>query len=995
MPQPLTSLLEEHRSGDQRWSRRSEAARFVARLLFLCSTICGLIAAVGCTSPQNPEQIRKQARLALARGNNDEALRLAEQALDIQQSASARLTAGKAAAALEQFDAAIRHFTQITTKDDQFEESRFTCVDVCLKHAPQRYRLEKFLQEILRHNPASYKARRQLALTIAMQGRQFEAAQHWLQNVRQGQFSAEELCWLAAIDVPIANSQPAILIDSKSAHECDLLSAANAHAHNFQPARAVALLQSLLQRDPDSLPAMELLGSLLLEQNIDQLTAWEKGLPESADQSPIVWAVRGHWAHSRGENSKAAMCFWRSLQRHPYQSAVNHQLALCLKRIGKQRLAEKFQTRCDACLTAVALGKKLTQQPAPYPNPTLKELALVLESTGRYTEAIAWALVAQKQGVTPNDHWPYELRQRLHAVARHSTNWVADDHDLTRELQFEHITWLPPEHRTFTEPSRPRSALPRFQEVGQELGVSLEYQFGTPADAPERRLYEFTGGGIAAADIDNDGWPDLYATQAGHQPPFHSQSKFHDHLYRNQRGRKFDEVSTLANIRNTRFGQGVSAGDFNNDGFQDLYVANIDGNQLLMNNGDGTFSEVTTAAGIGHDGWTTSCAIADLNGDTVPDLFDVTFVRNAHERVCPIDGVPHSCIPGQLPADVNRCYVGRNDGRFTDLTTELGLATPHGDGLGLVVASFAGTPGLSAFVANDGRPNFLLVPNARDDSSSDIMFRNQAPGAGVAVDRLGQAQACMGIALADFDGDQHFDLFVTNFYSEANTLYRQIGPTIFDDQTTAFRLTDDSRPMLGFGTQALDADADSWPDLLVANGHVDDFSDEGIPYQMRTQFFQNVNGQHFRNVPPNEIGDFFDAPTLGRGMATLDFNRDGLTDAVISRLAEPIAVLANRTQTSFKTLQLRLVATSDARDAIGTRATCTTDDRTQVLQVTAGDGYQSSNDKCLTFGLADHDVVSELTIEWPDGTTQHWTNVPVDDTLIARQGDSKLFKLPR
>jgi hypothetical protein len=274
-------------------------------------------------------------------------------------------------------------------------------------------------------------------------------------------------------------------------------------------------------------------------------------------------------------------------------------------------------------------------------------------------------------------------------------------------------------------------------------------------------------------------------------------------------------------------------------------------------------------------------------------------------------------------------------------------------------------------------------------------MREQALLAGLAFNRDGLAQACMGIGFDDADNDGRWDLFVTNFYNEANTLYRQVGPQLFLDDTRAAQLRAPSLNRLGFGTQFLDADLDGNPDLIVTNGHVDDYRDTGAPYKMPPQFYRNRGGGRFDDLPAAELGDYFRGEYLGRALAKTDFNRDGRPDIAVLHLDAPLALLANETSTTGHFLALHLAGRNCDRDAIGARVTIETDAGTWHKQLTAGDGYQVSNQRVLHAGLAAADMIRRLTVRWPHGAVQHFDQVPADRQWLAIEGRAELVELPR
>jgi len=257
---------------------------------------------------------------------------------------------------------------------------------------------------------------------------------------------------------------------------------------------------------------------------------------------------------------------------------------------------------------------------------------------------------------------------------------------------------------------------------------------------------------------------------------------------------------------------------------------------------------------------------------------------------------------------------------------------------------------------------------------------------GVAFSEDGRVQASMGVAIDDADGDQLLDLIVTNFYNEGTAFYRQTSPRQFEDARRRFGLREPSLFQLGFGAQFLDADLDGRPDLVVANGHIEDFSDRGVPYRMRPQFFRNRDGTVFDELHSDSVGPFFGRELLGRGLARLDWNGDGKEDFAISHLDGPAALLTNVTQPAGHFLALRLVGTRCARDAIGTSVSCAAGGRVVTRQLTAGDGYMASNERQLVFGLGEADRVERLTIHWPSGREEIYNDLPADRHYLAIEG---------
>ncbi|MGC1275840.1 MAG: CRTAC1 family protein [Planctomycetaceae bacterium] len=549
------------------------------------------------------------------------------------------------------------------------------------------------------------------------------------------------------------------------------------------------------------------------------------------------------------------------------------------------------------------------------------------------------------------------------------------------------------ERRTET-PDAPIDSPIRFDVA--DVGIDFRYFNSADPTTPGARMFEFTGGGVGVLDYDLDGRPDLHFTQGCRWPPDPAQREHLDRLYRNL-GDRYVDATDAAGIVEPGFSQGLACGDFDGDGFSDLYIANIGPNRLFRNNGDGTFNDVTTTSliseGTRAEAWTTSVALADLNSDGLPELFDVNYVEghDVFDRICDHEGFPRICSPTLFEAQPDRLLLNRGDGRFTDVTAIAGIDGSEGTGLGIAIADFHGTGRLSLFVANDARNNHFYL-NETQDPGGLPRFAEQAMRNGLAFDREGRAQACMGVAVGDGDGDGRIDLFVTNYVEESNTLYVQHDGRLFADDSSRAGLSKPSIPMLGFGTQFLDADLDGWEDLVVVNGHVDDFTHQGYDHLMRPQLFRNLGGR-FVELSGDAAGAYFQQNRLGRGLARLDWNGDGRDEFVVSHLDDQASLLSNSSASVGKSLKFHLRATHSARDAVGATVIAEAGRKRLVRQLTAGDGYQASNEPALVFGLGDDEVVDRVTIRWPSGETSGFQHVATGSTWLAIEGRRRLLRL--
>ncbi len=395
--------------------------------------------------------------------------------------------------------------------------------------------------------------------------------------------------------------------------------------------------------------------------------------------------------------------------------------------------------------------------------------------------------------------------------------------------------------------------------------------------------------------------------------------------------------------------------------------------------------------------WRVCAAIVDLNGDGLPEIYEVNHMakQSVFAEICRHDSHYLPCQQGlKFVPEQDRLFSNHGDGTFADITEDSGIVAPLGFGLGIVAADFSNRGQIDVFVANDGYANFYFV-NQTKQPGGRVELSERAVASGVAFDPNGAPQACMGVASADADGDGLIDLFVTNYFNEANAFYRQTGAEFFVDNTRSAALYMPSYTLLGFGTQFIDGELDGLRDLIITNGDVEDFTAVGRPYRQRPQYFKNLGGAKFSEVATASLGPFFEGAYLGRGLSRLDWNRDGLEDCVISHLDSPTALLTNRTQNVGNFLAVQLRGVASARDAIGASVTVRCGEESWIQSLTAGDGFMASNERELVFGLGKHEQVDTLTIRWPSGRSDEFTNLAVGNEIMCVEGRSQYVILPR
>ena len=539
----------------------------------------------------------------------------------------------------------------------------------------------------------------------------------------------------------------------------------------------------------------------------------------------------------------------------------------------------------------------------------------------------------------------------------------------------------------------PLSLTIQFADVARTAGLDFLHSSGS---AEKKYLLEVDGGGVAWIDYDRDGWPDLYLVNGGRWDELQAGKRtVSNGLFRNNRDGTFTNVTVPARVAGNHWGMGVAVADYDNDGWPDLYVCNYGRNALYRNQGDGTFTEVASEAGVGDTSWGSSAAFADYDADGWVDLYLTNYVKFDHRKppqpTCGYRGILVACGPQGLPPDDDVLYRNNGDGTFTDVTAGAGMAVRPAFGLGAVWFDSDNDGDVDLYVANDSMGNFLFQNNA------DGTFQEVGLFASVAYDDDGKGQAGMGVAVGDYDRDGSFDLYVTNFSDDYNTLYRNLGNGFFRDVTFAADLGSATWPFLAWGTGFADLDNDTWEDLFVSNGHIYPQVDEyeiGSTYLERNQFFRNLGNGKFREIK-GAIKGHDQKPRTSRGSAFADFDNDGDLDIAINNLDGPPSLLRNGSQGARHWLILALEGVRSNRSAVGTRVTVETETGKQMREVSGGSSYQASNDLRVHFGLGPTSTVRLLTVRWPSGEIQKFQEVSADHHYRLKEGSALSEENPR
>jgi hypothetical protein len=542
-----------------------------------------------------------------------------------------------------------------------------------------------------------------------------------------------------------------------------------------------------------------------------------------------------------------------------------------------------------------------------------------------------------------------------------------------------------------TDARAPAAAPPLFVESAAASGLQFAHANGATG---MYYLPEMMGAGVALLDFDNDGDLDVFLVQSG---AFGATAPAGCRLFRNdltvsgdgRRTLRFTDVTAQAGISVRGYGMGAAVGDYDNDGYPDLFVTGFGATTLLHNNGNGTFTDVTKEAGVADTLWTTSAAFFDYDRDGFLDLFVARYVdfTIAGNKQCndPV-GARDYCGPRAYRPVPARLFHNDGRGHFVDVTERAGIARAYGAGLGVAVGDYNGDGWLDLYVANDATPNQLWI-NQRNGT-----FKDEGLISGAAVNAAGNPEGSMGIASGDFDLDGDEDLFVTNIAGETSVLYVNDGRGNFEDARARSGLAPLTAAFTGFGTDWIDYDNDGWPDLFVANGAVNIVEaqrGQPSPYRMRNQLFHNLAGRRFEETSA-AAGPAFARAEIGRGAAFGDVDNDGRIDNVVTNNNGPVRLLLNQAGAGNHWLQLRLDERPGNRFGIGAWVGVERAGRPTLWRRVRTDGsYLSASDVRVHFGLGSSPAIGAVVVQWPDGQRERWTDIAADRVVTLRRGSGQ------
>lgn len=813
-----------------------------------------------------------------------------------------------------------------------------------------------------------------------------------------------------------------------------------------KPRTAIQTLTRFLDANviaPDAATDAVLAAAYADLQQFDEVDRILEKRSEELERNPLFWRAVGDKLRFQGDTESSVAAYRRSLELDSSNQISHERMMACLMQLGHVDQARAVEDR-NQQLALMGQAVQAIGQDQPDDLRAGMDLVADLIKVGYALQAANWMVhLTNRHGqeavaslIPATDLMaeinrlrsiPAEQSLGLQLCGLESEPWVTT---ASESLDLATKQLANPKPKTKTTPGLdPPSFDPSFVNVATARGLQHRYR---NAAEPRRRnfqIYESLGAGVAAIDYDRNGEVDFYFGQAGCVPP-HGKSERSNTLFRNT-DQRFNDVSTPADATDFNYSLGITAGDLNQDGWPDLVIGNLGLNRILINQGDGTFRDRSIAAGWQDPNeihCTSGLGVADVNGDGIADIVEINYVNDPEmykpSKLGP-DGHPLE-LPGPLiyTAESDRIWIQSDDGELAsldlastqdaELPTEVvnqsqssasrantqrfaALGDAANPSLGLIVSDIDNRPGIEIFVANDARPNQLWVRdssiNSRrsQDSLNTLAFQDAAVARGLAFSSRGEANACMGVAWADLDGNGMPDLTITNWIDEWMNLYLINDDGYCRDAAPRFGLDRLSEGLLGFGSQAIDFDNNSRIDLFVGNGHIEDLAGDTPAFAMPSQLLINRGG-HFELAEPARVDsvadDYWLADHLSRCAITADYNRDGKTDMVVVDLLDDAVLLENQTESTHHWLQLELVGVGSERDAIGARVNVTTARSTQTFVTATGDGYQGKNEPVVMVGLGADEEPVDVTIQWPNGEKTELRSVASDHRYLIVQGNA-------
>ncbi|MEK0426147.1 MAG: hypothetical protein RJB11_2238 [Planctomycetota bacterium] len=923
----------------------------------------------------------KRAEELFASNKFDEAWTISKELL-IQEpkSVPALFVASQIMAARNNLSGAIQLISQIDPADPKAGPAATGQLSEWLARSGDLPGAEAKLRGLLKEYPTAVPALKLLTAILHAQGRRWDAGKVLDRIVRLGNFTTPDLMSLVDLHDPsdeqelrIAFGQFAPDNPLSQLGEVRLL----VYADRWKD--CIDRLAALTKSNPQQLEPWIWYGEALLETaQIDKLPGWLKTPPDGHSRHPEYWYIAGRYWMLESKWDTAARCFAEALELDRRHIGSMQSLSECLMELKLTEQALEVREQAGKLVRIKDLTNQIQRGLAK--DQAYFEIAKLYEQLGDKVLAFGWEAIALAQTKQPFPESLIALQKELQSGKVFASPILENLPFKSWPLPDEQSATLA-ESKVLSERSQTTtSSAIQLDDVAQSIGLVTGYDNGSKGNKHWTTL-EGLGGGVSAIDYDKDGWPDLFFSQAGDSPLSPKPAYLPKQLFRSIGGASFTAVELQAHVGDLGYGQGTGVSDIDQDGLDDLLIANLGHIHWYRNQGDGTFESFWLPQAAPPAIWNSAIQAADLNGDSLPDIVQCAYIDGDEflSRTCPTPMSPESvfCHPKRFTPGKTRILWNQGDGSWKLADKELLDSLVDGYALGVLITNIDGQAGNDAFFANDVSPNHLLLSFAdmtnRSDGMQSPSLQEMAMRSGVAVDHLGRAQASMGIACGDQDRDGSLDLIVTNFRFEVSTLYRQMRPGLFIDATRMSKLGEPTLEWLSFGCQLSDLDNDGWLDFVTVNGHIDYLD----IWQMPPQVLQNDKGKFWWLKSPSP-GKYFDSDNVGRSLTALDFNRDGRIDFAVTHLDRPSALLANSTQTPNHFVQLELIGTRSERNATGAMVRAIKGQESWIAAASVGEGYYGTNERVIHLGIGPHSSVDRIEIQWPSGQKQSFENVQAD-----------------
>lgn len=859
-------------------------------------------------------------------------------------------------------------------------------------------RAEQKYREVLQRVPTASPALRSLAFILNRQGRRHESAELIRQLCRLGDIQQDELHSLISLSSPMIDSAASLDVSRQAATGQRQYipigpgSVARQHLIGGDEADGAASLEIAIAAGGVPSATVALYGRLLAESQDDLgFQRWLQTTDEDVKRHSEYWSAVGAYLLGQRRYPEATRALLEAVERDPTDTTSFSRLSQAYETLGEMAKADQWHEKWELSKKIHDANNRVADSVNPSPV-DIERLAELLEQDARLLEGTLWRYIAAGIRGDSADVLSALNQRRLALVA----NQTAFPDQAERLLGVNLADYPLPvfDHSPVVATASDASTLGKmtpaiFVNASDQIGLDHAYQV---AAVPQRNgfaIYQAYGGSVMALDYDLNGQCDLFLTQGGCEGPDFVGDQS-DRLYRQLDGR-LNEVAVAAGATDFGYTLGGTAGDWNQDGFDDVVLSNIGQCRLLVNNGDGTFSESIVEQESSPNRVPASVAIADISGDSLPDIVELAYVDDVKIMDLPPRDESGNVItpvgPKQYRAGADRVF--KNDGRGSSRQESFSGSGTGRDadprtGLGLVITDFDGDPGNEAFVGND------LCPDQLWSRRADGVWEDLAMVVGCAFGTRGMKTASMGIAAADLDNRGEIDLHITNFQTSNSSLFINSGG-VFRERNVQYGLAKASRAVLGFGTQAIDYDNNGRRDLIVTNGHIDETDFLAGDFYQPTQLFCN-RGLRYDLVDVSDSSGYFASPHVGRGLARLDFDGDGRLDFAVTHLGEQTALLINQTQSPHRWIRFVLVGTASERDAVGATIEVEIAGGRRVDWVIAGDGYFCRNERAIHFGLGEADKVDRFTVRWPSGRQQTHAVVESGETYLVIEGSDEVFR---